>query len=114
MRLRSAFFGIMLVSSLAASRAAAVPATVEWSGLRGPGFDGAARDAQLFPAASKSGLAVGWKTDLGSGYSGLAVASGRVITMFATPEADVAAAFDAASGKELWRYRIGDAYKGHD
>jgi enterochelin esterase-like enzyme/outer membrane protein assembly factor BamB len=114
MRLRAARLGIILVSSLAAARAADGPATVEWSGLRGPGFDGAVRSARLFPAAGKSALAVGWKADLGSGYSGVAVAGGRVITMFATPESDVAAAFDAAMGKELWRYRIADAYKGHD
>jgi len=85
-----------------------------WPGLRGPSHDGAVRNARLFAGGDRAALALGWKRALGSGYSSVAAGDGRVVTMFASGDADVAAAFDAADGSELWRYRIGDAYKGHD
>jgi len=89
-------------------------AAVEWTGLRGPGHDGAVRDARLFADGGKPGLTLAWKKTLGSGYASIVTGDGRVITMFAAGDADVAAAFDAATGAEIWRYRIDDAYKGHD
>ena len=85
----------------------------EWPGLRGPSFDGSVRDIALFEGSSAA-LSVGWNTALGSGYSGLAVVDGTVVTMFAASEYDVTAAFDVDSGEEKWRYRIGETYKGHD
>ncbi|MCG8459468.1 MAG: PQQ-binding-like beta-propeller repeat protein, partial [Holophagales bacterium] len=54
------------------------------------------------------------KVELGSGYSSPVVGGGRAITMFAAGEHDVMAAYATGSGKELWRYRIGDTYAGHD
>jgi enterochelin esterase-like enzyme/outer membrane protein assembly factor BamB len=84
-----------------------------WPGLRGPSFDGSVRDASLFDG-DRADLALGWKRALGSGYSTLSVADGRVIAMFAADEVDVVAAFATETGDELWRYTIGDAYKGHD
>lgn len=95
--------------------ALAVSAQAEpgWPGLRGPSFDGAVHDARLLQGDSAA-LEVGWKRHLGSGYSAVAVADGRVVTMFAEGDADVAAAFDTESGEELWRYRVADTYAGHD
>lgn len=87
-------------------------ADVQWPGLRGPGYDGAARGAQLFDGGEPA-LEVGWKRALGSGYSSLVVGDGRVITMFAADDVDVMAAFDTQSGEELWRYTIGKTYAGH-
>lgn len=86
----------------------------EWPGLRGPAHDGAVRNARLFAAEAPTALAVAWKQGIGSGYSGIAAGDGRVVTMFTSGDADVAAAFDAATGRELWRYRIADVHKGHD
>ena len=34
--------------------------------------------------------------------------------MFTAGDADVLAAFSVDTGDELWRYRIADAYAGHD
>ena len=83
-----------------------------WPGLRGPNHDGSI-DAQLFGGESAS-LEIGWKVDLGSGYSAVVVADGKVLTQFADGDADYLGAFDAASGAELWRYRFADTYVGHD
>jgi enterochelin esterase-like enzyme/outer membrane protein assembly factor BamB len=84
-----------------------------WPGFRGPNSDGTVPGVELFDGASAE-LSLGWKRALGSGYSAIAVADGRLVTMFADGDADVLAAFDVESGDELWRYRIADAYKGHD
>ncbi|HEY3176752.1 MAG TPA: PQQ-binding-like beta-propeller repeat protein [Candidatus Polarisedimenticolia bacterium] len=82
--------------------------------MRGPSHDGAVRDARLVAADGKVALTLGWKRDLGSGYSVLAAGDGRLIAMFASGDGDFAAAFRQETGEELWRYRIEEIYKGHD
>lgn len=91
---------------------AAALAAESWTGFRGPDTTGAV--AASLPGEGSGTLDVAWRAPLGSGYSALAVGDGRIVTMFAAGDADVAAAFDAATGKELWRYRIGDMHAGHD
>jgi len=85
-----------------------------WPGLRGPSWDGAVHEARLISGEGKPGLALGWKTPIGPGYSGVSSADGRIVTLFSQGDADVAAAFDASTGREIWRHRIAEAYKGHD
>jgi enterochelin esterase-like enzyme/outer membrane protein assembly factor BamB len=106
-------FALFVFLVLGSAVIPAVQADPGWPGLRGPSFDGSVRDAVLFDAGA-AGLAVGWKHSLGSGYSGVAVGGGRVVTMATSGEDDVLAAFDIASGEEQWRYRISEAYRGHD
>ncbi len=59
------------------------------------------------------GLKLAWERELGSGYSHVTVADGKVVTLFTSGDTDVAAAFDLESGDELWRYDFGDKYVGH-
>jgi len=84
----------------------------EWASLRGPHHDGAA-SAQLDSRAG-AGFAVAWRAALGAGYSSVAVAEGRVVTLFSDGTSDVAIAFDAKSGRELWRYPIAPTLRGQD
>ena len=49
----------------------------------------------MFPEGGDVGLDLAWKVPIGSGYSGIAVADGKVVTMFSSGESDVLAAFDA-------------------
>jgi len=85
----------------------------DWQTFRGPNQNGTISDGKFVPPADGS-LAVAWRSVIGSGYSGIAVSNGRVVTLFSDQDNDVAAAFDATSGKELWRYKIGPKYTGHD
>jgi len=57
---------------------------------------------------------VRWRAKLGSGYSGVAIASRRAVTMFSDGRRDVAVAFDVDTGQEAWRVEIGDTLKGRD
>jgi outer membrane protein assembly factor BamB len=91
----------------------ASPLAADWTSLRGPNADGSVRTAQLFESGN-AGLQIAWKRSLGSGYSAVVVGDGQVFALFADGENDVAAAFDADSGQELWRYPIEATYKGHD
>ncbi len=88
-------------------------ASDSWPGLRGPSYDGAVRDGHLLEGDG-GGLEVAWKRSLGPGYSVPTVGGGRVVTLFAAGEDDVIAAFDEATGEELWRYSIAKTYLGHD
>ncbi len=90
-----------------------LPASATWPGLRGPSHDGAVHDAQLFKGDGGE-LAIGWKRELGSGYSVVTVDGQRIIAAFQAGTEDVVAAFDLEHGDELWRQAIGEAYKGHD
>ncbi|HEY7161913.1 MAG TPA: hypothetical protein VH815_11675, partial [Acidobacteriota bacterium] len=85
----------------------------DWQTFRGPNQNGTISDGKFVPPADGS-LGVAWRSAIGSGYSGIAVSNGRVVTLFSDQDNDVAAAFDATSGKELWRYKIGPKYVGHD
>jgi enterochelin esterase-like enzyme/outer membrane protein assembly factor BamB len=85
----------------------------EWPGLRGPTHDGRAASDSAFGGAAGQ-LAVRWRARLGSGYSGVAVADGRAVTLFSDGSRDVLAAFDAATGREAWRVPVAEAHKGKD
>ena len=84
----------------------------DWPGFRGPDSSGTVQDVRLFEGGEVA-LEPGWNVALGPGYSALAVADGRVATMFADEDSDYLAAFAVEDGSELWRYRISETYKGH-
>ncbi len=88
-------------------------ALADWPHPRGPAFDGRLTSADVFPAEGL-GLQVAWKKPLGSGYSGIAVAQGRLVTMFSDGESDHVVALDLRTGRELWRRALDATYRGHD
>ena len=111
-------------------------ATQDWPQFRGHHRDGMSPATGLLDAWPEAGPQELWRTALGEGYSGVSVSGGRLYTMFAevpaeeastedTGEAsaegepneeepkevertEYAAAFDAATGKEIWRVAIGE------
>ena len=105
--------GVVLLAMAWTLGAPTAKAESGWSGLRGPNHDGGVHDARLFDGGDAT-LTLGWKRELGPGYSALSVADGRVVALFTSGDDDVAAAFDSESGEELWRYRIAERYAGHD
>ncbi len=86
----------------------------DWPVFRGAGSDNAYRGETVLGEAPELALRVVWQGSIGSGYSSVSVSDGRAVTLFAGGADDQAAAFDAATGEELWRYPIGPGYKGHD
>lgn len=92
--------------------AVAVADSSDWPSLRGPRHDGVAH--ATLDASEGAGFAVAWRTALGAGYSAVAVAEGRAVTLFSDGRNDVAVAFDARTGKELWRHAIAPTLPGRD
>jgi outer membrane protein assembly factor BamB len=91
-------------------------ATDTWPAFRGAQPSDPGPDAAVTHALpdDEFGLTTEWTIDLGSGYSNVAITDDRIYTLFTSGEHDVAAAFAAADGKELWRYPIAPKYAGHD
>lgn len=81
----------------------------DWPGFRSRTGSGEA----AAPAASDLSPAVVWRAEVGSGFSGVAVAGSKAFTMFEDGDQYVVA-FDAATGKRLWRRRVGDSFPGRD
>jgi outer membrane protein assembly factor BamB len=100
--------GILAVLSLAAAavlaRTAAAPGD-DWPQFRGPHRDGAAPGARLAHGWPPSGPRQLWRVPIGDGYSHLAVADGRVYTLYGANAAEYLSAYDAASGRQLWVQR---------
>ncbi len=90
--------------------AAAEPAR-GWPQFRGAARDGTVPEASLEPWP-EAGPKVLWRRPIGTGFSALSVAGERFYTMFAEDEVEHAAAFEAATGTEIWRAPIGESF--HD
>lgn len=101
---------LCLVAMLALGAIATAQPTADWPRFRGAALDGAAPHA---PLPERFGLEVLWKKSIGEGYSAISVAGDLGITMCSAGDDDVVLAFDAATGSERWRYRIGAVYKAH-
>ena len=101
---------LLAVALVLALTPQALAAQEEW-----PGFRGADGSAVAHVALDVSTLApeVVWRVQAGSGYSGIVVADGRVITMI-EDGAQFILALDAETGAELWRHEVAKAYPGHD
>lgn len=84
----------------------------DWPGWRGRNYDGAASEKNII--GKNPGLKIAWKTELGSGYSGIVIANGSVVTMYSAGGFDYVVALDAASGKKCWRHQIDSTYPGRD
>jgi enterochelin esterase-like enzyme/outer membrane protein assembly factor BamB len=85
----------------------------DWPHLRGPNLDGRVAGAGALQDG-QFGLKLAWKAPLGPGYSGVAIADGRAVTLYSEGESDWAVALDVKTGKQAWRYRIAEINKGRD
>jgi outer membrane protein assembly factor BamB len=86
----------------AAAGAETAAAPGDWPGWLGPNHDGKSPDTGLLKQWPKSGPKLLWKaTDIGKGYSGVAVAAGTVYVTGDTPEGLVIHALDL-DGNPKW------------
>ncbi len=85
----------------------------DWESWRGPHQNGILEAPGLF-SRKGFGLKTRWKRDLGSGYSGVSIAGGKVLTMFTDGSGDFVGAFSVETGELMWSYRLGPMYRAHD
>ena len=91
-----------------------VSVAADWPGFRGPDALGVSSETSVFPTGDSIGLELAWKTRIGSGYSGVAAAGGKLVTAYADGDRDILACHDATTGKKLWQFDLEELYKGHD
>jgi outer membrane protein assembly factor BamB len=81
------------------------PGPSDWPQWRGPNRDGVSTETGFSTDWPKSGPKKLWSQPAGNGFSSLAVADGRVVTMLQDGADEAVACWEADSGKELWRFR---------
>ena len=100
MKLFSALFALWLTASIAAGE--------DWPQWRGPLRDDISTETGLLRQWPAGGPALAWKaTGLGEGYSGVAVAKGRIYTMGDLGESSFLFALEAATGNVIWSTKVG-------
>jgi hypothetical protein len=89
------------------------PAT-DWPHWRGLQRNGISTESGWLDVWSRGEPKIAWKANVGLGYSSVVVAQGRVFTLGHDDEKDTVWAFDAVTGKELWKHsypaELGDKY----
>lgn len=82
----------------------------DWPQWRGPNRDGVAAGAQLPAKWPAEPPAPKWKAPVGIGYSGPAVVGGKVFIMGRVEGNERCLAFDADTGKELWKVEYPESF----
>src|SRR5215213_406537 len=74
-----------------------------WTNFRGPRRDGKYDEAPISTSWPANGPAEVWKQPVGVGYSSFAIAEGKAYTIEQRRQQEVVAAYDLATGRELWK-----------
>ena len=107
--MRSLILTITLVSSTFAFTSHAQSPNGAW-----PGLWGSARNGSAAGVAAPSAMKELWRKPSAGGYSEVISAGDRAYTLELRDGVDFVVGLDAQSGKELWRTRIAETYRGHD
>lgn len=73
-----------------------------WTDFRGPARDGHYRERPILTSWPSGGLKPIWKQPVGGGYASFVIAHGRAFTIEQRGPQEVVAAYDVATGRELW------------
>ncbi len=82
----------------------------DWPGRLGPTADGRSAAKGVFAAKPTVTLKKDWGQRFDAGRAGVSVANGRVVTLVGQEDRDFAVAWDAATGRELWRVELGPTH----
>jgi outer membrane protein assembly factor BamB len=83
----------------------------DWPQYLGPKRDGSSPETGLLTGWPAAGPKVLWKVEGGEGYSSVAVAGGKCYTLVQRGGEELVVALDVANGKEVWKHKLGGAYK---
>jgi len=86
-------------------------AAADWPQYLGPNRTGTSAETRLLTGWTGDGPKVLWKVEGGDGYSSVAVAGGKCYTLLQRSGDELVVALDAANGKEVWKHKLGPAYK---
>lgn len=80
-------------------------AGADWPQWRGPNRDGVSSETGLLAVWPADGPPRSWEAKVGHGFASVIVARGRVFTIFQDGDSEAIAAWNADTGKEIWRFR---------
>jgi outer membrane protein assembly factor BamB len=104
----NAFLSILLC---AASLSALAVQGADWPQFLGPDRNGSSPETNLAGAWPANGPAVRWTKDVGQGFSGPAVAQGRLILFHRKGGEEIVDCLDAKTGAGLWHFAYRTAYE---
>lgn len=96
---------LLMLSILPATAVAA-----DWPQFLGPNRDGHSAETGLLKEWPKEGPPKAWECEVGAGYSGPAIAGGKLILFHRVGDAEVVECLDAKSGKKQWKYSSPTGY----
>jgi outer membrane protein assembly factor BamB len=86
--------------------------SADWPQWRGPNRDGHSAETGLLKSIPAGGPKLLWTFDqAGLGYSGVAVAGGKLYSLGGDEQSEYAFAVDVATGRQLWRTPFGGKYE---
>ena len=80
------------------------PDDAYWTDFRGPNRDGHYDQTAIRTDWPAAGLEPLWSQPVGGGYASFVVAQGRAVTIEQRGDQEVVAAYDPATGRELWTH----------
>jgi len=83
----------------------------DWPQFLGPTRDGVYAGTDIAPAWPAAGPPVVWKKDVGEGFAGPVVASGKMILFHRVSGKEIIECLDAATGKNVWSYQYPTVYR---
>ena len=87
----------------AAAAAHASSTRNHWTNYRGPKRDGRYDETPISTAWPQNGFSPLWKQPVGIGFASFAIADGKAFTIEQRRSQEVVAAYDLATGRELWK-----------
>ncbi len=94
-------------SQLAEQKAAGA----DWPQWRGPNRDGVSTETGILTIWPEAGPKQLWEAKVGEGFASVVVSRGRVFTIFQDGEKEAVVAWNAETGKQLWRFSYPCHYK---
>ncbi len=84
----------------------------DWPQWRGPARDGRSADTGLLTSWAEGGPPLAWRASgFGGGFSSVSVAGERIYTMGDLQDAQYVIAASRKDGKQLWKTKVGPAWK---
>ncbi len=84
---------------------------LDWPQWRGPARDATSAEVGLLHEWPADGPEVLWRTDVGAGFSGVAVKAGKLYTLWDEDGGQVLGCLDATSGELEWVVLVGQGYR---
>jgi outer membrane protein assembly factor BamB len=76
----------------------------DWPNWRGPNRSGVSNENQWIDQWPADGPSIRWRAEVGTGFSSIVVANGRVFTLGNQDDIDTLCCFSATDGQVLWKY----------